>query len=80
MYRKITIAVDCADDKEQAAIQRIAKEASEMMRLKAEDVLRFYPLFQKNSGLIVSSVKAISNEGMSGVLRIIPSFIKNFKK
>lgn len=80
MYRAITIAVDCANDQEQEAVQRIAKEASETMRLKASDVIRFYPIYQKNSGLIISAIRAISQEGMKGVMRVVPAFVKNFKK
>lgn len=80
MYRAITIAVDCANDQEQEVVQRIAKEASETMRLKASDVIRFYPIYQKNSGLIISAIRAISQEGMKGVMRVVPALIKNFKK
>lgn len=80
MYRSITIAVDCANDQEQAMVQQIAKDASETMRLKASDVIRFYPLYKKNSGLIISAIRAISQEGMKGVMRVVPALIKNFKK
>lgn len=79
MYKKIIIAVDCETDKEQEIVQRIAKDASEMMRVKASDIIKFYPVFQKNSGLIVSAFRAISAEGMRGIARIVPMFIKNFK-
>lgn len=80
MYRSITIAVDCANDEEQKAVQAIAKDASETMKLKASDVIRFYPLYRKNSGLIISAIRAISQEGMKGVMRVVPNLIKNFKK
>lgn len=80
MYRSITIAVDCANDEEQKAVQAIAKDASETMKLKASDVIRFYPLYRKNSGLIISAISAISHEGMKGVMRVVPNLIKNFKK
>ena len=80
MYRAITIAVDCANDQEQEAVQRIAKELSETMRLKAADIMKFYPTYQKNSGIILPAIRAISKDGMSGVLRVVPALIKNFKK
>lgn len=80
MYRSITIAVDCATDEEQKAVQAIARDASETMKLKASDVIRFYPLYRKNSGLIISAIRAISQEGMKGVMRVVPNLIKNFKK
>lgn len=80
MYRSITIAVDCANDEEQKTVQAIAKDASETMKLKASDVIRFYPLYRKNSGLIISAIRAISQEGMKGVMRVVPNLIKNFKK
>lgn len=80
MYRSITIAVDCATDQEQKMVQQIAKDASETMRLKASDVIRFYPIYRKNIGLIISAFRAISQEGMKGVMRVVPNLIKNFKK
>lgn len=80
MYRSITIAVDCANDEEQKTVQAIAKDASETMKLKASDIIRFYPLYRKNSGLIISAIRAISQEGMKGVMRVVPNLIKNFKK
>ncbi|MBQ2007098.1 MAG: hypothetical protein II236_00265 [Alistipes sp.] len=80
MYRSINIAVDCANDEEQKTVQAIAKDASETMKLKASDVIRFYPLYRKNSGLIISAIRAISQEGMKGVMRVVPNLIKNFKK
>ena len=80
MYRAITIAVDCANDAEQQAVQKIAKDMSETLRLKASDIIGFYPVYAKNSGLISSSVRAISTEGMKGVMRSVPMILKNFKK
>lgn len=61
-------------------VQQIAKDASETMRLKASDVIRFYPIYRKNSSLIISAFQAISKEGMKGVMRVVPTLIKNFKK
>lgn len=80
MYKKIIIAIDCDSEQEQATVQQIAKDASETMRIKASDVIKFYPMFQKNSGLIISAIRAISKEGVRGVARIVPMFIKNFKR
>ena len=80
MYRKIEIAVDCANDQERDAVQRIAKEASGMLRLRASDLINAYPMIERNSSLIATAFRTISQEGMRGAMRIIPYIIKNFKK
>lgn len=80
MYRKIEIAVDCANDQEREQVQAIAKDASTLLKLKAADVIALYPTIQKNSGLIATAIRSISKEGMKGVMRVVPMFIKNFKK
>lgn len=80
MYRKIEIAVDCANDQEREQVQAIAKDASTLLKLKAADVIALYPAIQKNSGLIATAIRSISKEGMKGVMRVVPMFIKNFKK
>jgi hypothetical protein len=79
-YRKVYIAVDCDSDAEALAVQAFAKEASQMFRLKARDVLSLAPTIKKNGSLIVHAVKTISAEGMKGVAKIVPYFIGNIKK
>ena len=80
MYRKIEIAVDCANDQERDAVQRIAKEGSGMLRLRASDLINAYPMIERNSALIAAAFRTISQEGMRGAIRIIPYIVNNFKK
>lgn len=79
-YRRIIIAVQCEDDKEQAQMQEIARELSQTFKLNAKDIIKFYPLLQKNSGVLISAFRAISQNGMRGVMQAVPSLIKNFKR
>lgn len=79
-YRKIFIAIDCANEEEAQAVQTVAKEASQILRLQARDILKIAPAAKKNSALIAKTIKTISSEGMKGVAKIIPFFIANFKK
>jgi hypothetical protein len=79
-YRKIYIAVDCASEEEVQAVQVVAKEASQILRLQARDIIKIAPVAKKNSALIAKTIKTISSEGMKGIAKIIPYFISNFKK
>lgn len=79
-YRKIIIAVDCASEDEVAKVQAAAQMMSENFRLKANDILALAPMIAKNGGVISSAIRTISQEGISGIAKIIPYLIKNFKR
>lgn len=80
MFRKIYIALDCDDDQEAAQVQRAAEELSSVFRLSAKEVLSAYPMLKNNGQLIRSSIKTIAREGKSGVMKILPFLVKNFKR
>lgn len=75
-YKKIIIAVDCENEQEQQQVQTIAKELSETLRLKANDLISFYPTLQKHKGLLYNAIKTISQEGKMGILKLVPMLIK----
>jgi hypothetical protein len=79
-YRKIVIAVDCANENEAAEVQRIAQEVSSIFRLKAADLISVFPMIKKNGNVIITALRTISQEGMRGVALTIPYLIKNLKK
>jgi hypothetical protein len=79
-YRKIIMAVQCDTEEEKEQIQRIAEDISRSFKIKAKDVIKIYPLFQKNSSLIINSMRTISANGMKGIAQVVPSLIKNFKR
>lgn len=79
-YRKIFIAVDCANEQEVTATQAAAKRMSEIFQLRASDVLALSPLVEKNGNLIVTTIRTISREGMRGLARMVPYLLKNIKK
>jgi hypothetical protein len=75
-YKKIIIAVDCDNEQEQHMVQTIAKELSETLRLKAKELISFYPTLQKYKGLLYNAMKTISQEGKMGILKLVPMLIK----
>lgn len=79
-YKRIFVAVDCASQEEAVAVQAAAKRISEIFRLKGSDIISIYPMIEKNGSLIISSIRTIAQEGMRGVMRILPSLVKNIKR
>ena len=75
-FRKIYLAVDCNSDQEVEAVQQIAKEVSETFRMSAKDLISFYPFLRQNKALLYSAVKTVSKEGKKGVMKLIPTLIK----
>lgn len=75
-YRKIVLAVDCENDQEQAAVQKIAEEISSTFKLGGKDLINFYPFVKQNKAILYSAVKVVANEGKKGVVKIIPMLLK----
>lgn len=75
-YKKVIIAVDCENEQEQQMVQAMAKELSETLQLKAKDLINFYPVLQKNKGLIYTAMQIISKEGKKGLFKLIPLLMK----
>jgi hypothetical protein len=75
-YKKIIIAVDCENEQEQQMVQGIAKDLSETLRLKAKELINFYPFLQKNKGLLFAAIDTMSKEGKRGLLKLVPMLIK----
>ena len=75
-YKKIIIAVDCENEQEQQMVQNIAKDLSETLRLKAKELINFYPFLQKNKGLLFAAIDTMSKEGKRGLLKLVPMLIK----
>lgn len=79
-YRKVYIAVWCDSEEEAAKVQKVAEDLSATFKLTAKDLIGLHPLIKKNGSLIVSAIRTISMEGFSGIMKMAPQFIKNFKK
>lgn len=79
-YRKVYIAIDCNNDAEALAAQAFAKEFSQMFQLRATDVLKIAPIVRKNGGLLMKTIRTISEEGSKGIAKMIPYFLANVKK
>ena len=79
-YRKVYIAVWCDSEEEVAKVQKVAEDLSARFKLTAKDLIGLHPMIQKNGQLIISAIRTISREGPSGVMKMAPQFVKNFKK
>ena len=79
-YRKIYMAIDCRSDEEAKQVQKIAEDLSMMFGLSASDIIAIYPYVKSNSGLIKTSIKTLSKEGMKGVGKVVSYLFANFKK
>lgn len=75
-YKKIIIAVDCEDEQEQQKVQDIAKDISGTFRIKAKELINFYPVLEKHRGLIYTAINTISKEGKRGLFKLVPLLMK----
>ena len=75
-YKKVILAVDCENEQEQQMVQTIAKELSELLHLKAKDLIEFYPILKTHRALIYNSINIISKEGKRGLLKLVPMLMK----
>lgn len=75
-YKKVIIAVDCDTEQEQQIVQRIAQEVSQTFKLKARDLINFYPVLQKHKGLLYTAIKTVSQEGKKGIFKLVPLLMK----
>lgn len=76
-YKKISIAVDCENEWEQQKVQDIAKELSQVLALKAKELINFYPVLQKHKGLIYTAINTISKEGKMGLFKLVPLLMRS---
>ena len=79
-YRKIYLAIDCRSDEDAQQVQKIAEDLSMMFSLSAKDIIAVYPAIKSNSGLIKTSIKTLSREGLKGVGKVVSYMFANFKK
>lgn len=75
-YKKIIIAVDCDNEEEQRIVQDIAQDVSQTFRLKAKELISFYPTLQKHKGLLYNAIKTISQDGKRGILKLVPMLMR----
>lgn len=75
-YQRIIIAVQCRDEDEKKAIQEMAKNLSQRLALKAEDIIRAYPLIEKNGELIAAAARMVSKNGPRGLVKLLPMLAK----
>lgn len=74
--KKIVFAVYCDTAEQVIAVQNMAKEASSMFEIHAQDIMGIYPMIRKNRGLLKEFAKALTKEGKKGAIKLIPSLIK----
>lgn len=77
MFKKIHIAVNCANDEEYREVQKIAEEISSVMRVTAQDLIKVYPEIKKRYGLIATAKESIKKNGKKGLLAVVGQIIRN---
>lgn len=79
-FRKIYIALDCKDAEEAQRMQKAAEHLSSTFGMSASDILEVYPYVIKNAGLIKSTIKTLSKEGITGIGSVVVGLMKNFRR
>lgn len=79
-YRKIYLAIDCRSEEDAQKVQKIAEDLSMMFSMSAKDIIALYPAIKSNAGLIKTSIKTLSRDGMKGIGKVVTYLISNFKK
>lgn len=77
MFKKIHIAVDCANEQECREVQKIAEEMSSVMRLTAKELIAVYPEIRKRYGVITSAKNAIREKGKKGLMAVVGQILKS---
>lgn len=68
MLRKITIAVDCANDQERDKVQEIMAEISGMGILSANSIIGMYPFLKANRAQIFELFGMVSKSGIKSII------------
>ena len=68
MLRKITIAIDCADDQERDMVQDIMAEISGMGILSANSIIGMYPFLKANRAQIFELFGMVSKNGIKSII------------
>jgi hypothetical protein len=68
MYKKIFLAVDCADDAQRDEVQRIMNEVSNMRLFNASQILSAYPYFRQHQGELSQLFTMVSRGGVKSLM------------
>ena len=78
-FKKIHLAVDCKDAKEQEEVQKIFDKLSNILRLNGKDIIDNAPMIEKNQILIREMFVTMQKNGLKGIMSLLPLALK-FKK
>lgn len=67
-YRKIFIAVDCADDAQKEAVQGIFNELSNMRLFNGNQIQNIYPFVKAHQNELFQLFSMISNNGVKSLM------------
>lgn len=68
--RKINIAVDCVDDAERDAVQRVMEEISAMRLFNGNAIVGMYPYMKAHQSELVQLFKMIRNDGVKSLFSV----------
>jgi len=70
-FRRLNIAVDCNSNEEQVEAQKILDEISNVLRLKADELILNAPMIRKNQSMLIGIFRKVtSNPGLLKVFGI----------
>lgn len=67
-YRKIYLAIDCEDDAQRDALQKIFNEISNMRVLNATQIQGMYPFFRQHQSELEQIFSLVKNKGVKGLI------------
>lgn len=67
-YRKIYLAVDCTDDAQRDAVQKICNEISNMRVLDATRIQSMYPFFRQHQNELQQIFSLVKDKGVKGLI------------
>ena len=69
--KKIIILVDCENDDEKTAVQKMLASYTEQYDLKASSIISMYPFIERNKLALSQIINNISKSGKAGIMKSI---------
>lgn len=68
MLRKVFLAIECADEEQHAAAQKILNEVSNTRVITAERLIKAYPMYKQRENEIRQLFGLVSSNGIKGLM------------
>lgn len=68
MLRKVFLAIECANEEQHAAAQKILNEVSNTRVITAERLIKAYPMYKQRENEIRQLFGLVSSNGIKGLM------------